>query len=340
MRKNRAGIHENKAYVLESDGDFASRYDDGEFGWNVIDIGLDEIKILNVTHRQNTCEFFLDLHDRRFLTLHTNAEASDAEAAIKKFVKFRGHAFDTAWFHSDLLRKFSKDGGNTFKGFEMAYSNKAMRLLDTDSDIEDLTINMSGSLAEKVENILGDKDDIRRRTAYVKVKVRRGEDNDPLYSVQDDIDRSGYFTIKKGKSVDGHLQLVETCREKYAHIIRDIEKMRIGISESHAKTFTGQAFELEFSRVENLDRFIDNMFNSKEPFRLWGIKTKIQDDYFKVAAVDLHTGSTMNFDVSSDMMRVHVYKGGCGNTVMRLLTNLQIYYDSKTNCAQLADIID
>ena len=279
----------------------------------------------------------MDVHDKRLPTLHTNVDSDIAEEIIKKLVE--SCTLDTVWFHSDLLKKFSKDVGNTLIGFEMSYSNKAIKsLYGTDSDIVNLRMNMNGLSGELV-NML-DTDDIQRKATYVKVRIKRSQDDNPDM-IQEDIDRNGCFTVKIGKSVDAHLQLVKMCRERYARIIYDIEGMRVGISESHGKQiFTGQAFELEFSKIENLNKFINNMFNSKSPFRLWGMKTKIQDGYFKVAAVDLHNSSIVNFEIANDMMRIYIYKQGCGNTIMRILTNLKIYHDTKTKCPQLDNIMN
>ena len=71
------------------------------------------------------------------------------------------------------------------------------------------------------------------------------------------------------------------------------------------------------------------------PFKLWGLKSKISDGYFKILAIDLHTGNPIDFEIADNMMRVYLFKGNCGNTILRLYTNLQMYYDSKTVCLEL-----
>ena len=77
------------------------------------------------------------------------------------------------------------------------------------------------------------------------------------------------------------------------------------------------------------------MFNSTEPFRLWGLKSKIHDGYFKITAVDLHAGTPINFEIADNLMRAYLFKGNCGNTILRLLANLQIHYDSRVACKQI-----
>ena len=47
----------------------------------------------------------------------------------------------------------------------------------------------------------------------------------------------------------------------------------------------------------------------------------------EVEAVDLHVGQTLQLDIGSRWMRVYLYEGACGNTVARLISNLQHRFD-------------
>jgi hypothetical protein len=42
---------------------------------------------------------------------------------------------------------------------------------------------------------------------------------------------------------------------------------------------------------------------------------------------DLHVGQQLRFDIAPDWLRVYLFKGGCGNTVARLASNLQHHFD-------------
>ena len=113
----------------------------------------------------------------------------------------------------------------------------------------------------------------------------------------------------------------------------------IGVKEVDGRTLVdGKSFDFVFeSPPEDLDLFIDRMFSPAEPFRLWGLQSKIRDGYYKITAVDLHAGTTINFDVGGDLMRAYLYKGSCGNTILRLLTNLQMHCDAGIKCRQVAE---
>ena len=168
--------------------------------------------------------------------------------------------------------------------------------------------------------------------------VVRGTASSMRGHVQDEVDSAGCFVLKRGKSAAGHLDLVETCRKKYAETVERIESLRIGMRrEDGESVFGGSPFHFEFGKnVEDPDAFISELFNSAMPFRLWGIKSAISEGYFKVMGIDLHTGGTVDFEIAGDMMRAYLRKGGCGNTILRLLANLQICHDAGDTCTQVA----
>lgn len=331
-------LRELKTYILESNEGF-STFSSDDVSCEVVNTGLDNMKILRATPAVgNSCDFFLDITDNRFLVLHTNDKSEDTNRIVETLTKDHHHTFDHTWFHSNMLERLANISGNTFKGFGVSYSNRFLRANeDENAEIEDLNLSISGSLAKEMQQLIATKPSIERTIAYNKIRILRGSKNSLLDSVQDDIHNTGYFAVKRGKSVQDHLQLVDMCKDEYSETIRDVENHRIGVRQVEDRTLVeGKSFDFEFpNKIENLNLFIERMFNSATPFKLWGIKSKIYTDYFKVMAVDLHTGSPMDFEIADDMMRVYLFKGNCGNTILRLFTNLQMYYDANTVCPQL-----
>jgi hypothetical protein len=47
----------------------------------------------------------------------------------------------------------------------------------------------------------------------------------------------------------------------------------------------------------------------------------------RVGAVDLHVGQRIGIELGHDWMRVYLHAGSCGNTVARLISNLQTRFD-------------
>lgn len=327
---------ELKTYIIESDNNFPQHFTSSGISGEVINTGMDEIKILRVTRASDNLEFFLDITDERFFTLHTNEKFEDTNKVISAMTEDRNHTFDNTWFYSDMLKQFSEKSGNEFKGFGVCYTNNTFAAEpNTDSDIEDLSLHINGTLATDIQQLIQEDPRIGRTMAYNMIRISRGQPND---SIQDDVHNNGYFAVKRGKSIQDHLNLVDSCREEYAKTVHTIEKSSIGIREDNHKMFvSGDSFDFKFeNEIEDIEFFISRMFNSAKPFRLWGLKTKIDHDYYKVTAVDLHAGGSIHFDISRDAMRVGIYNGTCGNTILRLFTNLQAHYDSKITCRQLS----
>ena len=335
-------LRELKTYIIESDEGISSQFTINEIKCNVVDTGLENMKILQIHLNDNICEFFLDVSDKRFLVLHTNDKSEDTNRIIGMLTKDHHHTFDNVWFYSDMLKQIANKSGNSFNGFGVSYSDKFLRTTDGDnSDIEDLNLSINGSLAEEMQHLVTTRSNIKRTMAYNKIRIRRGSTHSLADSVQDDIHNTGYFAVKHGKSVQDHLQLVDICKDDYSKVINQVEDCRIGVKEIEGRTIIeGKSFDFEFPHaIENLDMFIEKMFSSTMPFKLWGLKSKIHDDYFKIMAIDLHTGNPIDFEIANDMMRVYLFRGNCGNTILRLITNLQRHYDSNTTCTQLSQIV-
>jgi len=91
---------------------------------------------------------------------------------------------------------------------------------------------------------------------------------------------------------------------------------------------SGSPIVIRFSRViEDLEPFVDNLFSSREPFRLWGVP-RMQGESVELEAVDLHVGQTLRIDVGKQWLRIYLTKGNCGNSVARLASNLQHRFDA------------
>lgn len=331
---------ELNAYMIESEGGFPSNFSSDGITGEVQDTGLDGIKILQVRQNGAAFEFFLDTTNPRFFVLHTNERSDDVGPIVRTLTRDRRHTFDNTWFHSDMLYNFAKKDGNVFNGFGVKYDNNTFLSDDyggSGSAIDDLSITINGSLAQRVVDMFGREQGIKKTIAFNKVRVRRGQDL-PSDFIQDDVTYDGYLSVKRGKSVQDHLHLVDMGRDMYSKTVRHVEDTSIGIKEVDGRTLVeGKSFDFEFeSPIENLDLFIDRMFNSAEPFRLWGLKSNVRDGYYKITAVDLHAGTPISFDVADNLVRAYLFKGSCGNTILRMLANLQIHCDSRIKCQQVA----
>lgn len=330
-------MRELKSYILESDKGLESEFKASGMQCKVRNTGLDHIKILNVQDEKSH-EFFLDKTDPRFFVLHTNEKSNDTARIMAKLTRDTRYAFDYAWLHSDMLESIVEMSGNRFLGFGGSYSDRHLGSDENNgANIGDLRLNISGSIAAKIKTLVREDPQVSRTCANRMVRIMRGVESSKHGYAQDEVHYNGHFALKRGKSVDDHLALIEMCRKRYSESVESVESLRMGTRRVDGRDlFDGRPFDFEFPNgIANTDAFISDMFSSTAPFNLWGIKTSIADGYFGVMAIDLHTGSPIDFEIADDMMRVYLDKGNCGNTILRLLTNLQMHHDAKDRCVQV-----
>jgi hypothetical protein len=133
------------------------------------------------------------------------------------------------------------------------------------------------------------------------------------------------------------MSFVDETKAKYRELVESIEQFRLGTRETlGARRIKGKAFNLVFQRkIEDFQFFLDRLLDSKEPFRIWGLRSRIEDDYYQVLALDMHTGSSIDLEISPDLIRAYLPEEACGNTLLRLYVNLQHYFDSEVRCEEL-----
>ena len=336
-------LRELKSYVLETNGGCKREGTDGGMKWDMADTGVDKLKVLRVEDGESMHEAFMDTTDDRFYVLHTNKKSETATKIVDMFTDGWSHSFDRMWMHHGILEAILKKAGNTFRGFGVRYSDELRRTAyedGTDSTIEDLSLTINGSMAQRVEQIMQDADCLENAIAYSKLRIMRGEAGTPDYA-SDDVTNTGYFAMKHGKSILDHLDLVRISKDVYSDAINGIEKCKLGTRHINGKDIAGgKSIDFTFSKpIPDLRLFISRVFNTAKPFKLWGLESELEDGYYDVLGIDLHTKSAINFEVTKDFMRIYLSEGSCGNTVLRLLANLQLYYGRSVACKQVDQLV-
>ena len=333
-------LRELKAYVIETDTAMAPQCRSDRLAWDMSDTGVKDLKIFRVCLGENWHEFFADVSDRRFMILHTNSRADEAKKVMDAIIDVRPPALDRMWMSHEVLDAVARKEGNVFCGFGSDYKGQA-KGGGTGGRKKGLRVDASGDLAPHLEDLVRSDKRFKNAIAYRTVKVMRGEDGNDFGHVQDNVYSEGYFAIKEGKSVQDHLSLVDTSKEMYSRAVDRIEECRLGVTESGGKMLAGGSpLNFEFSeKIPDVLQLIRSMFNSAQPFRLWGLDSEIEKGYYSVAGVDLHTGDPMNFEIDDGMMRVYLSKESCGNTVMRLLCNLQVGFGTAVRCKQVEQVV-
>lgn len=126
------------------------------------------------------------------------------------------------------------------------------------------------------------------------------------------------------------------------NLVAAYETWVVGLEQRHRQQTTvldddagyrldGDVAVLRLGRpVEDVGAFARSLTTAKEPFRVWGVPQRVDEDQWEVDAVDLHVGQPLRLEVLPDEVRVLLGADTCGNTLARLLTNLQQHLDART----------
>ncbi len=108
-----------------------------------------------------------------------------------------------------------------------------------------------------------------------------------------------------------------------------VEKTNI-TTHNLAQTFVGAPVILRFSESLSqgvFDKFIESTFRRTNSFRLWGNPIILGPSKVHVYGVDRHLWQQLFLEITECQIVAIIPEGTCGNTVHRLVTNVQQYLD-------------
>lgn len=268
--------------------------------------------------------FWVDQLDTRFWSFHTNMLSAKAAATINDWVSAR-RDLDWMWLPSDHLRHIWPGA----KARQVRTDFRGHALLGSDgADTEDLRVQLSGRNAEALLDFIA-ASDFRSAVSFDGVETHLA---DPDFgSVREAVNRMGKFAAS-GDSFELHQQFVGTVVSRYSELVNYCERNAIGWTSSGSEDgggrVSGGPIVIRFSHpIPDQAAFLSELFSSRAPFRLWGIPEISADGIAEVEAVDLHVGQTLRIDIGDQWMRIYLEAGGCGNTVARMVSNMQHRFD-------------
>jgi hypothetical protein len=316
-----------KTYVLEANRNLLGAGQEVGLLINRTDTSLPEVSIFRLEHANIHATFYVDTTDRRFWLLHTNDLADDTRYLFNRLALSPEASFDKVWLPTEMIQKVANLPRNDFRGFGLDYLDFFALNLRDERPVEELKMRVSGSSSMEALDALRSRAKLRNSLSYSMLRVKRG---DRQHFAISELGYEGRFTARGGTSIDDYSSLVEITKKIYKNTVEAIERSSIGVKEVENRTLIeGQAFDFILEReIIDMELFIDILTRSKQPFRLWGLKNKVTKDNYQVLCVDLHTGDSIDLEISPFLLRVYLPKGSCGNTILRLYTNLQHYFDS------------
>jgi hypothetical protein len=274
---------------------------------------------------------YIDASNTRFWIVHSMSSSKCLDPLMKKLVSST-QDLDTAWIPAELLEKVSTYGA--FRGLSLDYDRRNIPDVDfeaPEAPVESLKMQLWANRAGDVLRILREKGAFPHETTLAKVKVKfwLSEDRNGEFCI-DDIKYNGKIT-SRGTSFQSHMALVSSVYKRYAERIVALEdRFSVGYqTEDGRLRITGEPINFVLRRpINDLEVFCNSLFSCSEPFRLWGVPVRLSDEYWLVSAVDLHVGSQISFEIAPEFIRLYLPQGSCGNTVLRVYTNLQHHYSA------------
>jgi hypothetical protein len=273
---------------------------------------------------------FVDASHARFWLLHSMDNSRSTDWVIQRLTADYP-AFDAAWLPMELLEKASTWGA--FRGLSLDYDRRDLPDVDFESEnapVESLKMQLWANQAGRVLEILRGEQGFPNATTLSKVKVKFWLNGDEQAFALDDIKYNGKVTAR-GTSFESHIALTTDVYRRYRRSIETMEReYALGFVEADGHSeLRGSVINFRFHRpIADLGKFCEHLFDCATPFRLWGVPIALTPQYYRVSAVDLHVGRALNLELTSEFIRLYLPRHGCGNSVVRLYTNLQHTYDS------------
>lgn len=277
-------------------------------------------------------ELYIDASDPRFWLVHSMDKSMVIDPLLEKLIS-GSHELDRVWIPIQLLRCTAQLG--SLRGLSLEFDRRKVPDIDfeaPEAPAEFLKMQLWGNKAAKFLDILTKNGAFPRETTLSKVKVKywgNPEDNSEI--TVDDIKYDGKITAR-GTSFRSHNTLITNLYRKYSGKIQEIEN-EYSISynvEGQRMSVRGDPIYIVFRKpIDNVELFCRYVFSSANPFKLWGVPVRVSEKLTRVSGFDLHVGKRIDFEITPGYIRVYLPAGSCGNSVVRIITNLQHYYDSQ-----------
>ncbi|MGP0053704.1 MAG: hypothetical protein ACLPZR_33365 [Solirubrobacteraceae bacterium] len=267
--------------------------------------------------------FFVDTLNPRFWQLHATAPADKVNRVVREAVA-TDPRLDTGWLPKTLLRQLDGHQHHLRIAFD------ADELLGRDEAVRRTRVRFEGEAPEGLLDLLGSDKTYAGATSVIAVGSRVGDTSVGVAQVV--ADYRGAFVTAAG-DFEVAANAIWRMLDRYEAFVRGLEaRYRIVVNplEGEGLTIDGDVAVIAFGREVDVERLVAGLFLAKEPFRLWAVPRQVDDDEWVADAVDLHVGQPLRLEFSSIDVRVLLEPETCGNTLARLLTNLQQHLDART----------
>lgn len=288
----------------------------------------------------------VDIEDERYPVLYTGLESQDAQLRIDKLVR-NSPLLDRSWFAANVFRHLWDVIGTNYP--EHRFSQLVFEYEDVyeANPVVDVGIDDTEVLSDNR---------FERRRARMQISERIGrlrnalDSMRPVYTPLESIVRiripapqhggvdvyyNGQFT-NRSDSIISLTQAVQWMMSLYRNSTELVETLTWAQSKEvvagESALLPGAPLLIKFN--ETLDagtfnRWIASLSRKNNRFRLWGTPIHLGDSKVHLYAVDNHLWQTIDLEITREHLYAVLPTGTCGNTIHRIVTNVQRFVDPK-----------
>lgn len=302
----------------------------------------------------------VEIEDQRYPVVYTALESNVAAKRVEQLVQ-NSPLLDKAWFAAPMFRRlwqlvldaypehrFSQIVFEHESLFEAFSDDSQSFVVDVDADAND---GDDPSASDDVAGL-----EVERLRARIQITERIGKlqralsqmrkSYDPLESIVrlrvpavrrggHDVYFDGRFT-NRSDSVASLRQTVSAVKAIYKSSTEEAEDAAWPQATSQGvgpqKVSLGLPLLIKFSEkleLATFGRWIASLKRKNNRFRLWGVPIDLGPGKVHIYAVDNHLWQPIDLEITRDHVYALLPQGTCGNTIHRLVANIQRFVDPK-----------
>lgn len=320
---------------------------------------VDETLFRARPHGEQTCWGLIELLERRHPVLYTMLDSNEAQKWIRGIVDgsplldrvwLSAPIFTELWRYVRQTTRSSRFSRLTFEyeaHYELEDIGEAHLEEDDESEDEDLEVTEGLEEAEPPIERRSSRCTLVERISEIDAKLNRLQEIYwPFYSITQlrvpsatrgghDFYFNGRVTNRSDSFLD-HRQQVAFVLRLYRTTTEVVEETLWMVLEQTEDDITetyrlhGAPVLVRFSEPLSdavFERWMALMFAKRSRFRLWGNPIRIGNNQVHVYGVDRHLWQPVYLEFTKSHAMAILPKGTCGNTVHRLVTNIQRFVD-------------
>ena len=298
----------------------------------------------------------IEVEDQRYPVLYTALESTFANSRVDRLIQ-NSPLLDRAWFAAPMFQNLWQLIIGAFppnRFSQIVFEHECLYEAFADEPLEspDDAATDDMGLTKDEEEVLG----VERRRARMQITERIGKlaealpkmrpNYEPLESIVrlrmpaprrggHDVYFDGRFT-NRSDSIVSLRQTIQTVTDIYRRATERAEESSwpspIDAIPQGRPISLGSPLLVKFGEqldIDTFDRWIAALRRKNNRFRLWGTPISLGEGKVHLYATDNHLWQPIDLEITRDHLYAILPLGTCGNTIHRLVTNLQRFIAPK-----------